>query len=202
MKKFIGFVNGKEFTNETEFQKAANEALLNGETLSISSYYKYENDTDEKKLEDIKIAETDIEPNDDFKVSDYINNNINKISPENKIRLKTYAKDKLNLCKLSYNKLNEEKLDKIKSIKNLKEEISNIDERLEHYTKRHNYFKEIENLLNKQEQECKCGCDGETCDTKKVDVDSKNNKDTSLEDLIEIISGFSDYLNKFGFWDK
>ena len=41
MKKFIGNVNGKEYTSISEFKKAISEAVESGETpLSITSYYK------------------------------------------------------------------------------------------------------------------------------------------------------------------
>ena len=55
MRKFVGYVNGKSYTNEEDFNKAAQEAIKkNDDNLSITSYYKYtsdkkENNEDEKK---------------------------------------------------------------------------------------------------------------------------------------------------------
>lgn len=47
MKKFIGYVNGKSFENEEDFNKAADEAIKNNDgSLAITSYYKYSNDGD------------------------------------------------------------------------------------------------------------------------------------------------------------
>ena len=47
MKKFIGYVNGKSFENEEDFNKAADEAIKNNDgSLAITSYYKYSNDED------------------------------------------------------------------------------------------------------------------------------------------------------------
>ena len=58
MKKFVGYVNGKTFYDEKEFNEAANEAVKNNDgSLAISSYYQYTSDddkNDEKQIEDVK----------------------------------------------------------------------------------------------------------------------------------------------------
>ena len=52
MKKFVGLVNGKSFDNEEDFNKAAQEAIkANEDNLSITSYYTYSKDSDEKLVD-------------------------------------------------------------------------------------------------------------------------------------------------------
>ena len=57
MKKFVGYVNGKSFDNEKDFNDAANKAIEeNDGSLSISSYYSYTKDDQDgvKQIEDVK----------------------------------------------------------------------------------------------------------------------------------------------------
>lgn len=57
MKKFVGYVNGKSFDNEKDFNDAANKAIEeNDGSLSISSYYSYTKDNQDevKQIEDTK----------------------------------------------------------------------------------------------------------------------------------------------------
>ena len=51
MRKFVGYVNGKSYTNEEDFNKAAQEAIKkNEDNLSITSYYKYTSDKKENPI--------------------------------------------------------------------------------------------------------------------------------------------------------
>lgn len=54
MKKFVGLVNGKSFDSEEDFNKAAQEAIkANEDNLSITSYYTYSKDSDEKVVDEV-----------------------------------------------------------------------------------------------------------------------------------------------------
>lgn len=54
MKKFVGYVNGKSFDNEKDFNEAANKAIEDNDgNLAISSYYSFTDDEKEEIKDDV-----------------------------------------------------------------------------------------------------------------------------------------------------
>lgn len=72
MKKFVGYVNGKTFKDEDQFNEAAKAAIKDNDgTLSISSYYTYlADDEEEKKEEPKKIDEEKIVSTEEYYLGD------------------------------------------------------------------------------------------------------------------------------------
>ena len=216
MKKFIGNVNGVEYTNEEEFAKASVKAITSNDgNLSISSYYR---DIPDPKF----VVEDFIIPVEQLPVDFDYEEALNKNDMKNTFKIVATKKDVQKIKDvIKANRLRGE---------SLKLEIDDTRTRLEklnsEYDELFNKFDNIllldeyyTNLIDFEEDgnnyEC-CGCESKKtecnknpngcgckcgCESKKPNFIT-NIKDQSILDILEpIATNFSSYLNDIGFFN-
>ena len=158
MKKFVGYVNGKSFDNEKDFNKAAQEAIESGESnLAITSYYSYV-DGDSDPIEDDGFVSTH-----EYFLGNREPENVSKdtveykLSDELKERLETATNKESIRENLDYHisKLNDSIDSYKRNIKTLHDDIEKLQENL--YEKqdvlkdlngRKEYYTNLINIVN------------------------------------------------------
>lgn len=220
MKKFVGYVNGKEFSSEEKFTEAVKATIASGESpMMISSYYKEcncggENGCncgadhkavevkDEKQPLDMErfILNGDCEKYEDG--SYVIPTNIdvlfkdasNKGEIEQKLEslITSKNKEQVSISK-ELNKLNIES-------SNLKNKIDTITKDREDAEHQINYYSRLLRILNGDEKK---DVNKNTNNNNKVFATNSLKKDTDAYDvIIDVIKGFDKYLKDVGFWKK
>lgn len=205
MKKFVGLVNGQSFDNEKDFQKAANEAMLNNDgNLAISSYYKYTNDEEEeaKPLDD---DDRHVSANEYF-LGDRIPDKVHLIDPKYvgmpgytnvEYTVSPVLEEKL---KVASNKVNIKEginfhvNNLVDAIKKAKDNLRDVETKIEDLQKkldehqnsllnleaRRKYYNNLLDILEKSEKESEepvdeCNCN--KCSDKKSEISIKNIRD-------------------------
>lgn len=214
MKKFVGYVNGKEYSSVEEFTKAVNETVAAGESpMMISSYYKeYNSDSDgcmgctehkaveekdEKKPLDLNTILLNRESEKCIDGSYKVPSNMKELfdNASNKGEIEKELELKISVNKKELENSNND-MNKYESL--FKKSISNRDEASHQL----DYYKELLSILNGDE-----GCE-------EVDLNANNNKkkpfesdftnknDKVYDTIIGVFNGFDKYLNDIGFWKK
>lgn len=152
MKKFVGYVNGKSFDNEKDFNIAADEAIKSNDgNLAISSYYSYTNE-EEKQLNDgdepnwVLPENIVLKDGESFSVSDELKKKLQNAS--NKTDIKKKAEDIVTYldCVCDDYKDTHTNLDKeLLKVKNAIDE-NNKEWRSAEYKRK--YYQEIVNIVD------------------------------------------------------
>lgn len=216
MKKFVGNVNGKEFTNIDEFTKAVNDAIASGESpMMISSYYK-----------DCDCGETKCENSCEKRVEDKTQAVEKKVTKKpldvNTILLTRESPKSGDTYKIPVNAKevfeNTSNIDEIKKaidekisannttikIDNL--QIGNLNKKIEEYTNKVAdytkdkdeaysqiaYYNTLKGIIDNENVEA---------DDEKVAVSEPLKKDANAYSLVsDMIDGFDKFLSDVGFW--
>lgn len=217
MKKFVGYVNGKEYSSVEEFTKAVNETLATGESpMMISSYYKECNcgedgcgcehkaveEKDEKKpldLNTILLNRESLKYNGGSYIvpsnmKELFDNASNKGEIEKELELKISTNKKE--LDASNNKISKFE-HMLKEATNDRNEASN---QLEYYTK----LLSILNSDEEVEKDVKEGVrDNNENNNSKIFVsESLKKNDKAYDIIVDVLKGFDDYLKDIGFWKK
>ena len=206
MKKFVGNVNGKEYSCKEEFEKAANEALASNDGLMfISSHYtECDCDCDEdcscksgcKCGCDCKCVEEKVEKTPlDFNTL-LLNVNSKKnvdgsyIVPNDDIFINVSNLDEI------YKKLGIEKDKLVNNNIRIECEIEDLNKNKYDNLKKFDYYSKLQdNLSVYVEEESKYPLENEESKTEDTE-----NKETLESLLNEIAVGFNEFLNNTGFW--
>lgn len=213
MRKFVGYVNGKEYSSVEEFTKAVNETLATGESpMMISSYYKECNcgedgcscehkaveEKDEKKPLDLNTIllnrESEKCGDGSYKVpsnmKELFDNASNKGEIEKELELKISANTK--------------------ELENSNNEITKFEHMLKEATNDRNeasnqldYYKELLSILNGENHEdCDKKPNNYNNNSKCVVSDSLKKNDKAYDIIVDVLKGFDGYLKDIGFWKK
>lgn len=212
MKKFVGYVNGKEYSSSDEFMDAVNKALESGESpMMISSYYKEYNSesdgcmgcTEHKQVEDKKkILDLDTIILNESSMRDdngsyLVPSNMKEIfdGASNKGEIEKKLESLISKSKKYYTDSEDEIRKFEQLLKEATDDKNDANNKIEYYTK-------LLSILNGDE-----GCE-------EVDLNANNNKkkpfesdftnknDKVYDTIIGVLNGFDKYLNDIGFWKK
>lgn len=211
MKKFVGKINGKTYSNENDFLKALSEVQSNNfdGNLSVSSYYE-EIEDDVKKID--KKDERYIDwktliPNSKYEIPETFKEDIKHVSSQN-------YKDVLNFINYEYEdknkyikELKDKELDYVDKISKYEKCLKTIKNELEIAFKDHNYYNSLLKLMNEKdsckEQKCNGECNGDCACNKKCDVPSKDTSETTYKyDIDSLVNDFNEFLKTIDFWKK
>ena len=206
MKKFVGYVNGKSFNNEEDFNKAAQEAIKSGEdNLSITSYYSYTSD-DEKQIEDEKdpkfVNASDYVLNDrkpdvvnadyyEYTVSDELNKKIKDAS--NKDAINENANYYLSHLDDSIDYASKKSVELQKEIENLQSKLYENENTLKDVKAKKKYYNTILDILDKS-----APVEDDGTEEKKEKTPVTDDKVRKVLGIDKSISLF-DFLNQLGF---
>lgn len=240
MEKFIGTVNGVEYTNETDFNEAVAKALADNKGLNISSK-KYivddEFEDDYENTEAYKPCISDFYPfENDFKlptkeeidemfkpvaykdILDFLNSIQDEIteSVEEKNKWLAIAKDAESLiddAKKQITILNKKIDEQLKRGDEAYEESEAFKKDIDYFVNLRNLIEEVTGVRNQYKKIDKSEtCADETCLNECEDKcgdenpksEDKANKTTTdnkaLNDILDLLGGFSQYLEDVGFW--
>ena len=217
-KTFIGYVNGQEFDNETDFKIAASKALLMGDDqICISSYYKdstvkENNNTTEQPY----ISISDITPKDEsYTLPEDKIQLFNKISENNLKEIANHINEKVTSYEKHYCNLKTKNQNLLAECERVKKQISNVEEAMRDVYNSWNYYKTLQKSLpdgvkfDVENKSCNCGCNcedecDEHCDCKNENKCNCDNESTTskknVDYICELLKDFPKYLNDIGFW--
>lgn len=178
MKKFIGNVNGVEYTNRVDFNKAVTKAMSeNNETLVITSYEKVvpnENiiTTDEYML-DVDTTDSDIK----FEITDELKKKL--IMCDNKDAVLLNIKNTKNEW---FDLLEQERASLKKIICDMEKKTNEVEKIQKYY----NYYSKLIDIINNRGEKS-CICDKCNCEKHKTETPNKE-------------ESFDNFLRKTGFF--
>lgn len=200
MKQFVGYVNGKTFYNEEDFNKAAQDAVKScNENISISSYYKYSNENEDPKFVSTyeyfigdKKPDVEEENHIEYKLSDGLKGRIEEASNRDDIKKSV----EYHISQL------DKRIDNAnKDIQKAQKEIYKITERSKEYEHdiqdlngRKKYYELILETINGVED--KCNDCGDATDIKKVETPDKDKVRSILG--IDGNTTLSEFLKQIG----
>lgn len=212
MKKFVGKINDKTYSNEKDFLNALSEVQSNkfDGNLLVSSYYE-EIDDDIKKIDKKDERYVDCKtlvPNSKYEIPETFKDDIKYISNQN-------YKDVLNFINYEYEdknkyikELKDKELDFVDKISKYEKGLKTIKNELEIAFKDYNYYNSLLKIMNEKDTQCteqKCNgeCDCECTCNKKSDVSSKNTSETTYKyDIDSLVNDFNEFLKSIDFWKK
>ena len=162
MRKFVGYVNGKSFDNEEDFNIAADEAIKSNDgNLAISSYYSYIDDNKETEQEKFQrenpdavdqmeytLMGVDCSNKRDYTISDKLKKRLQNASNKNEIRT-TVTKYISNLTDEKKEDIIE-KEELIKDIETLQKKLSQKKDWIEYVQREIEYYEYILSLVNEE----------------------------------------------------
>lgn len=216
MKKFVGNVNGKEFTNVDEFTKAVNDAIASGESpMMISSYYKdcdcgcdeiegckCKKQVDEKKpaiVEDVKkpldvntilLTRESPKSGDTYKIPVNAKEAFDKASNIDEIKKAIDEKISANNTTIKIDNL---------QIGNLNKKIEEYTNKIADYTKDKDeaysqiaYYNTLKGIIDDENKESE--------DEKVVASESLKKDENAYSLVSDMLDGFDKFLSDVGFW--
>lgn len=210
MKKFVGTVNGEEFTSEKDFIKAALQCLNGDGNYSISTSYTTVSDTDDEdnveKPDADPVRIDQIHPVDtqytvpSNKLSELTNDNCYALLDDvrEKLTNKVTQKEKLTVTYKEQEEI-------IKKAQSYQEKLQN---NLELLDKEITYWNEVSDVLKRTISNRHFGCDCCDCCSKPIDVESEKQEDdtestiqaqTKPVTFKELFDTFDNFLKELNF---
>lgn len=214
MKKFVGKINNKTYSNEKEFLNDLSEIQSDNfdGNLLVSSYYEDIKDEDKnianlKDMKDEKYIDKDLlVPNSKYEIPVNFEEDIKHVSTQNYRDILNFISDEFYDCDKYIKELKDKELDYVNKINQYENSLKNIKTGLEDAFKEYNYYNKLLKIVKETPCQCKeSKCDGEcTCTSnKKCEVPSKNINDTTYKyDIDSLVNDFNDFLKSIDFWKK